>query len=1260
MPYRHRAEMPLLPYERQLIEALGCTEQEYRDFIQWRERQAYTRPAGYEHIPDIQMGPETWAIISIVVGLLSTAASYLLTPKPKLDSPAGVRQKQLGGISGLANYAPTQGFESIQDLASYGNVVPIAFTRREDHPEGFSTGGLVISPSLVWSRMKSWGGFQVLEIVAVAGQGPMAKPERAGILIGNNALDSIYDKQFQFYWNGGYEVTGPNSRLRGANLRYGDLQVPAVPAYTEDAFVAPTSVGVQDVGFCGAFTPSNQTRFGVYGGIPNGTPFRPNWEIIPVLDDAADESKDQAITNQKKFVDPTLRESHDYGGGKASGLRIKSGMPGTGRNYARHIGVVSHNGYVLPDPQTVTNSYGHREWQGDYYAERFVEVDDVIEVYVGYGRQKANPFTAFGDSEPVRLDDIRSATDAEAVEFDREFSVGAIFMIGRSAWQVFERSSSPFNPGQDHTIVKLKCIETWSTAQNKIGIVAKAAIQENESLPYLVDIDETWYPILRVDLGSIRNTRPCEVTEIGIKSQVWTRFNGITNFNSVPSPYQLYRYNKKNVQVREGKNTSYAHRVSFFALDVRPANSEPYRDYNKNEGFVNLTSFAVVGSKPQDIFSFIRIKHPGVAMFEFRLRPFNSAIFAQQSDGDFEIFELNGAVTPFNERSFDTYMGTFMVGGRGRYIKPRDYFTHSQMVAKPELLGDLIYGEWIDGPPSRLAYIGTYSNVDNRPGDWRKTSNILSIAAGLDPYFDNLPVGYRHTITGFNYERDAPVRTMSMNVHVVVEQIAVDGTARNKWWKIVDTTIASYTGQWNNNDVLAKHALDGFGEQWRFEYRVFTSQVYQEFDKPISNTRVWETYSGIAEVSHYGDLITRSCDNAPEHEVVYINESLAEDRLVEYTNCAVMGLKLQSSNNFNSLDQVRCYMKNGLDVERLTDGGTGPSNLFTDLLWYLATNTDTGAGNIIDPSLIDRDQLAATGSYLRKNRLFFDDAVSQPTNLRTWLSEKAPSMLCFVAIKNGKLSVNPALPTDSNGLIANVAPKISAMFTDGNIIEGSFSLEWLELEERKLFQAAVIYRRSPVNKLPQQETIVVRYANSGGDALPLEEFSLSHITSHSHAIKAAKYFLALRKHITHTVTFRTLPYGLSLAPGEFIMVAVEQSPYSPANNGIVKADGTVISITALADGSYDVYYWDRSQSEVGEGTLQIAGGIAQNLRNTVFSLKTALTATQVYQVEALDVDQDGIVTVKASSFPVDSQGRSLVAADVVSENTFEIIGQGAE
>ena len=43
---------PLLPYEVALIEALGCTEEEYKTFVRYAAQRAYVRPAEYDHIPE--------------------------------------------------------------------------------------------------------------------------------------------------------------------------------------------------------------------------------------------------------------------------------------------------------------------------------------------------------------------------------------------------------------------------------------------------------------------------------------------------------------------------------------------------------------------------------------------------------------------------------------------------------------------------------------------------------------------------------------------------------------------------------------------------------------------------------------------------------------------------------------------------------------------------------------------------------------------------------------------------------------------------------------------------------------------------------------------------------------------------------------------------------------------------------------------------------------------------------------------------------
>lgn len=1284
VPYQQTAIHPLLPFEKRLIQELGCSEEEYRAFTEEVKKHPHIRPAAYGHIPDINnWDPISWSIgISLVLGALSTAASYLLAPKP--ETPPTFRTKQLASKQGREVFTPSFGFDSIQELAAYGNTVPIVFTRQQENIVNFDryiSGGVLISPVMVWSRVKSWGNYQVSEIVAIAGQGPMEKPDLAAIYLGNNALDNIFKDYFDFYWNGGFEVLAADSRLRIQNLRYGQLRIDDGKGSNELAFYAPTRQGAAQPAFSGAFAPSNQIRFGVFSGIANGTPVRPDWEVISILKDWDFDQQAQALHNQKKYVDNYQRYNHPYGGlYKNKRSPVNAGMPGTGVNYARRVGIVEHysasTGITTTHTETRNqDSYGKPYWT-NLTKEVEVNKDDEIVVLFGKGRQEVEPFPYGGeaDIDLVRLDDVRSAVDSELRKVDQEMALGATFMIGRSTWIVIDRPNAVYVPRQhnkDGFRIRLRCIEAWSNNQRRIGIVSPAAIDRPKYLPY-ADISEAFYSILRYEIGSFQNNRRCDVTEIGIKSQVWAKLNGLTNFNTIPTPGKLARFNRKNVQVREGKVTQYVKRLSVFALDVRPTNSTAVRYYNRNEGWVNIGPylFGIAGDAPIDIYSFIRVIHPQRSQLEFRLRPFPSVVFAQQSGGEGDIFLLDGGRAGLQQWTSETYLGQFGIAARGHFIKPRDYFTHSQMAVRPENqegesnIDKLVYGEW--GPDVSRIDVVLESVVANESGPAYNAgdpirentlSNIMSLFFSEDPYFNNLPNGSRRTKSGWTYNRD-PNRSIVMTITVESYEQSYPGTPRNRWWRIVETDVESFTGEWNEGDIFTKNARNKNNVQFGFTYRIILPTAYIEYATPRAATRLFEAYSGIAEVSHYNDLVTRSCDAAPEHEIVYINECLAEDVIPEYSGCAVMGLKLRSSDNFRQLDQVRCMIANGIQVERLIDGDVASSNLLTDLLWYLVTDKDTGAGGIINRSLIDRDALVECGRFLRANHLFFDDAIAEPINLRSWLAEVAPSVLCFTALKNGKLGIEPALPYNSSYEIDATRPvPIKGMFTDGNIIEDSLTVQWLELQDRKLFQAAVSYRWTGVNKMPEQRTIVVRYSGTDADQQPLEQFEFNHITGNNHALLAARYFLAVRKHITHTLTFKTLPWGLELAPGDYIRVASEVSPYNPSNNGIIKEDGTVVAISELADGDYNAYYWERGQTEVVSGTLQISNGIARNMRNAVFSIISSTATSRVYQIEALDVDADGIVTVKASNHPIDSSGASLIARDTLDlDNRFEIVG----
>ena len=1290
VPYRRSVEQPLLPYEKRLIAALGCSEQEYRQFAQEVERRSTERPEEYALIPDIRCDPTTTTgmiLINIGISALFTAAAILLAPKPK--QPDQIQQRQLGSRRGKDIYAPSFGFDSLQELAEYGQTVPIAFTRREgaidstgqDGDKG--TGGLLISPELGWSRMKSWGGYQIAELVTLAGQGNMTKPDLAGIFLGNNALDGIYEDYFDFYWNSGFEALGSGSQIRAYNLRYGNLAIdgdrdnPGLSG-ADQVFYAPTRDALSQPAFCGAFTPSSQTRFGVFTGVPNGTPFRPNWRIISIVSGQESKTDRQLKNQQKKYVDPYLMDEHPFGGNSQDDDDGSSqcGMPGTGTNYARRIGIVEHirgatvttvTHTVRPDPENISE---HPSWQ-NLKQEVDVEVGDEIKVLIGKGKQKEKPFSVSGIDD-VDLSDIQSAIQSESARYDALFSRGSTWMIGRTTWRVIRRSvDEPYDAAKtehnsDGIVITLECIECWSRTQKKIGIVDKDAITVEEYLPFTQegdDIHEAWYPLLKYELGTFQNTRACDVTEIGIKSQVWSKFEGITNFNTVPSPGKLVEANQDKISLSEGKLTTFAHRMSFFALDVRPSNYDS--SIGSNNGWVNVGPylFAVLGNSPVDVYSFIRVQHPERKQFEYRLRPFNSAIFVEQSDGIGDVFVLDGARFGAQGWESSTEYGQFKLGARGYFAQPRNYFVHREMVAAPELISgddgtiDIKYTAsqkdtstfFVDAVSITANETdGTYQIGDEiRPNT---LSNILASALGIDPYFDNLAVGETAIIDGWDYTRESG-REVFMKLHLIAYEQNYAHTVRNKWWRIESVELenpTNYVGKYSEGETFDKYATNANGVQFAFKYRFLHPTTSAGAIEETRTTRFWQKYSGLAEVSHYGDLISRSCDNNSEHEIVYVNESLAEEEIPQYDGCALAGLKLKSSDNFNQLDQLRCYMKNGIEVERLIDGDIASSNLLTDLLWYLITNKDTGAGNILNRDLVDKDLLTTTGRYLRANKLYWDDVIAESINLRTWLGNQAASVLCFVSLRNGKMAIEPALPYDGNYKINDSEPvTISAMFTEGNIIEDSLEITWLELEERKMFQAAIIYQQSRVNQFPEQKTLLAYYGTDNSD-LPIEEFSFKHITSDEHAAKVARYFLSLRKHLTHTITFKTLPWGLNLEAGKFIRVASELSPYRPDNNGIVQPDGTIVAVSPLADGAYNVYYWERQTTAVSEGVLHVRNGKATELFNVVFSLKeSAGSSSEIYQIEALDIDEDGIVTIKASNYAVDENGISQLAKDVL-------------
>lgn len=1413
----------LLPYERQLLELAGLTEEEYRFFTAEVQRRAKLRPAEYAHIPDIQNDAGlTVAIISLVIGLASTAASFFLAPKPRAPQVAAQRargqdaggQLSLDSILGGQRFSPTFGFDSQAELANYGDPIPIIFGRWTG-----TTGGMLVTPKLVWSRMFSYGRQQGVKLLFVVGEQGVAEgippdgidppPDMQGIFLGNGSLSAIYDQTFAFYWKRNTTTSG-FSRMRADNLVYGTRGSLASgdPESFDDIYSCPTRVSDNDTGFCAAHSLSNNAEFGCYGAIGNGSHYRVNWSVVSIPRDPDTDfiKLDPGLNNiyqrvkiagQAGMSDELLRRDQDYG------IIADDGMSGVGRNYSRRMGITALNGVGVSD--------------ADGHAIRSVSVGDIATFTIAHNNIPEDYYR--GTDREISVQDINDAVTELRNNADDAMQLGELFMIGRTTWQVISRSLAIWKvEDKKDQVIQLKCIDINSPAVPNIGVVSQHLLRANyvsdNNTPEKYNCGVAFFPLMRFAKATVRNTRPCEVTEIGLRSNVFQRLNGLCNFQTIVSPQQLVALDNARVTVQTGTISSYIKRASVFTIFLRPAGLDP--SGNEYAWQPLGEQFCIIGNQPVDQYNFIRLVHPDKRQYEFQFIPKNGADIGRNSPDDAEFWHLHngGSLDNSAERqiltaNYSTAYGVFKVVSAGSLVTKLQIQQNSEFRNLPTYQDRTVIN---DRPTS----VGIVTLLPDEQGaqtrvnateflDWY-TDPVFNYAEGRNGAFTweltnragigsaaNYPnvtgsqvtFNYQHNISGNRWYKvrytltksELPAGHFSGQSHVwIIDQENIIESSTN--WDILSEYVVSFSVQGSNpfrspsssptlnnigqrrrvTGVVSTDTAQGRSQAWYEEMfgparnydigtqRTFTLdasstggkiirlilsssvqyvenhwsgqtrlwvaptitvsddttrvsanwQVGDVFDylRTVGNSnpfrspgsqvgarlvieargvRITETYtyagrtfeqqSQYGDLSLYGNLVEKSNANSPEHAVVYVNELTSNDQVPEYTNMTIAGLALKASRNFTALDQLRFWLKNGIPVKRFHPDESSevkPSNLFCDLVYYLLTDRVAGVGDLLNLSvdnapLINTDSFVSTAKFLKSNNLFFDGAISGAINVRQFVADIAPFMLCNFAIMDGRFALVPALPTTTAGNISTDPVTIKQLFTAGNIYEDSFELSYIPAEERKDFQAMLRFREERENQLPQERNIVMRWNEGDSTEHPLEQFDMTqYCTSRAHAELVGRFFMTVRRLITHTVTFKTAPYGIDLAPGDYIRVVTEANPYSSAQNGSISATGIITSATTFTDGRYDVLYYKAGSEDVSEGVMTVTNGVVQEsaLFNSVFTVSSPVTAQNVYMVEQLTLDGEGSVQITATEFPCDEQFRSLIAKDVINPALF--------
>ena len=198
--------------------------------------------------------------------------------------------------------------------------------------------------------------------------------------------------------------------------------------------------------------------------------------------------------------------------------------------------------------------------------------------------------------------DIQQTQQSRLEEVDANIGVGNQYLIGQALAVCTNISpTEPWREGVTKTY-------TFETTENNPG--ANTLDIPEDGVDGLMEVYQNT-TICRAAVGTVSNSRPCDQTEIGIRSKVWKQIN-FTNVNSKPSESTIDDYEEQGGNIQLGQVNKYINRFSFFGLQARKRGSDAWR---------NLSGvFCVQGKTPEDQYNYISIHHPR-GQYEFRFVP---------------------------------------------------------------------------------------------------------------------------------------------------------------------------------------------------------------------------------------------------------------------------------------------------------------------------------------------------------------------------------------------------------------------------------------------------------------------------------------------------------------------------------------------------------------------------------------------------------------------------------------------------------------
>lgn len=1274
---------PLLPYEHQLVEALGVSEQEYLDF--WAATRDYSK-SPEERLADPQASVAVVALVLTIVGMVFQVAAALLAPTPKEQAQRRNREQR---------FSPRYGFNSAQELAQYGDPLNLVYCNTKQNKRG----AVRVGTSLVWSSVEGYGSSQFMQLLLVLGASRIKTLAFERTAFGQLPLGQFSGANTWLYYNADGRPVFNDERLGDGKdpTKDGDSKTNAVCRIIDG--------GTRLDGFSQTFSPTSLTAIGVYDPIPlnidiqeRRTSGTPDWANLGIKVrggswGASGNDRFKAGDRLTIVFEKALKRQDKVAQEAAKDLRYQS---------------------VSSLDQASTYILGSAKFKLVKVTEEVNldknEVEAVFEC-VEAGHKPSTPYDEtkarqWDEDDRIALEDARDVLSGSA----EEATATGPDQLRKSDRSVFNRASYAYNE-EDYTSdtalsgdVNIRFAGTRYSFQGVKTIKWKDELDRDQSydvpqggsIAYSQKLFKDFAadkPTLSVkelrnelddDLEQARALRD-KIMAGKFDKELRKQVKESAAFKLLQDELQRRKQRLEEllpgeIELDKKVVTISGNKVLGEATNTRGKGSGKIAELEKQierlredkddflAGDVGERRNIYVEAIRNATVPFVGLdgnRYPyGIKQIKRRLNELSGEkvtdkIGAQAIRSHYKLLikEKEEALSfaKFVTKNWEDLQDAADDNFYTKCIAKADYAAYQTVTAcdfvKFSIRCKLFrriqgrqkkYGEK-DAPDGyKMSDNGIQGRMAFFKVEYRKTGAssfdgvpiIFAVRRAADQ--DNFLALLFKGDTTSKYEfRFLPIGDITAEIlDDGQEQFAfIENSGKRSRFNVSDGTQWKWVGDLVNRGAFLKNALEERGPVYTNEWDLFSNR---------------------------SDTDTQfSFESGPEFRITSVTEQQVGNTASRYEGMSMMALGVYSGKGVQDLRSITAYVTEGKESYVVNNDGSyslsqDSTSYAPDIFADTVLDSENGIGKYAKEQGIDWQTLALSKRFCKNNglgtELFMDGVIADPSSWRQFWAETAPFSLLELARVGGKDTLIPAIPCDNAGR-ANRQVQISAMFTAGNVLEGSYKEEFLDYgDSTQDLIATIIYRDTEQQDVfPRDASVQVALKGVDEETALRQTFDLSQfVSTREQAILYGKLLCNQRRWVRKGLEFKTFPTDSPISPGAYIYVDIGLVSWQRTSSGIVGDDGSLNAPLSdrIPDGTYSMLLYKSGGKVVSLNGVSIVDQRSNTLRDyegQMFVLGVAANRKRVFRATEVSMDEEGEITVKAVEHPCEESGALLLS-----------------